>query len=81
MQSQNILEPSETRQVPGRGNEIEESRPADANVRQILGGVSPNDPSVDDRSQARVVTGSQEVLSSVRKFKHEEIGRKCKFYW
>ena len=63
------LELSETREVPGRGNEIEEPIQQGDNVRQILGGVSPNESThpVDDNSSSRVVTGSQEVMSVARK--------------
>ncbi|XP_051159047.1 uncharacterized protein LOC127280206 isoform X3 [Leptopilina boulardi] len=59
------LESSESREIPGRGNEIEEAiQQSDSDLRQILGGASPNESSqtIDDRS--RVITGSQEVMSS-----------------
>lgn len=65
--SQIMLEPSETREVPGRGNESEEAaQQTDAELRQIPGGASPNDVAQlpDDRTAGRVVTGSQEVVPS-----------------
>ncbi|KAG7208272.1 hypothetical protein KM043_014515 [Ampulex compressa] len=67
-QSQIMLEPSETREVPGRGNESEDStQQTDGSLRQIPGGASPNEvvQSSDDRSNGRVVTGSQEVPSTI----------------
>ncbi|XP_078045741.1 endoplasmic reticulum export factor secretory 16 isoform X7 [Augochlora pura] len=66
-QPQIMLEPSETREVPGRGNEPEEpNQQTDENLRQIPGGASPNEviQSLDDRPNGRVVTGSQEVPSA-----------------
>lgn len=67
VQSQIMLEPSETREVPGRGNEPEDpNQQTDENLRQIPGGASINEvaqPS-DDRTNGRVVTGSQEVPST-----------------
>ncbi|XP_061929372.1 uncharacterized protein LOC107997089 isoform X6 [Apis cerana] len=65
-QSQIMLEPSETREVPGRGNESEDPvQQTDENLRQIPGGAFPNEvaQSSDDRTNGRVVTGSQEVPS------------------
>nr|XP_033327554.1 uncharacterized protein LOC117221042 isoform X5 [Megalopta genalis] len=65
-QPQIMLESSETREVPGRGNEPEEpNQQTDENLRQIPGGASPNEvtQSLDDRPNGRVVTGSQEVPS------------------
>ncbi|XP_017755793.1 PREDICTED: uncharacterized protein LOC108547663 isoform X3 [Eufriesea mexicana] len=65
-QPQIMLEPSETREIPGRGNESEDSvQQTDENLRQIPGGASPNDvtQSSDDRPNGRIVTGSQEVSS------------------
>ncbi|XP_053989660.1 uncharacterized protein LOC128882118 isoform X2 [Hylaeus volcanicus] len=63
--SQIMLESSETREIPGRGNDLEDSnqQTTDEDLRQIPGGASPNDvaQSLDDRSNGRVVTGSQEV--------------------
>ncbi|XP_032676042.1 uncharacterized protein LOC116846398 isoform X2 [Odontomachus brunneus] len=67
LQSQIMLEPSETREVPGRGNELEEAaQQTDAELRQIPGGASSNDVAQlpDDRTAGRFVTGSQEVVSS-----------------
>lgn len=66
--SQVPLESSESREIPGRGNEVEEPiQQGDSDLRQILGGASPNESiqPIDDRS--RIVTGSQEVMSSARK--------------
>ncbi|XP_043254632.1 uncharacterized protein LOC122398624 isoform X2 [Colletes gigas] len=63
-QSQIMLESSETREVPGRGNDTEDpNQQTDEDLRQIPGGASPNDvaQSLDDRPNGRVVTGSQEV--------------------
>lgn len=63
------LESSESREIPGRGNEIEEAiQQSDSDLRQILGGSSPNESiqTVNDRS--RVITGSQEVMTSAREF-------------
>ncbi|XP_017880909.1 uncharacterized protein LOC108625408 isoform X3 [Ceratina calcarata] len=65
-QPQIMMEPSETREVPGRGNEPEDpAEQTDENLRQIPGGASPNEavPSSDDRPNGRVVTGSQEASS------------------
>ncbi|XP_014489136.1 PREDICTED: uncharacterized protein LOC106752154 isoform X3 [Dinoponera quadriceps] len=62
------LEPSETRQVPGREPE-EAAQQTDAELRQIPGGASPNDvaqTSTDDRTAGRVVTGSQEVVAAMQ---------------
>lgn len=67
-----MLESSETREVPGRGNEPEDpNQQTDENLRQIPGGASPNEvvQSSDDRPNGRVVTGSQEVPSAVCKIK------------
>ncbi|XP_015591007.1 uncharacterized protein LOC107265717 isoform X7 [Cephus cinctus] len=67
-QSQTIPEPAETREVPGRGNETEDPvQQTHSGIRQIPGGASPNESVQipDDRSDARVVTGSQEVATSV----------------
>lgn len=67
LQSQIMLEPSETREVPGRGNELEEAaQQTDAELRQIPGGASSNDVAQlpDDRTAGRFVTGSQEVVTS-----------------
>ncbi|XP_071571026.1 uncharacterized protein Sec16 isoform X1 [Temnothorax nylanderi] len=62
LQSQIILEPSETREVLGRGNEPDEvAQQTDAELRQIPGGASSNDVTQlpDDRTTGgRVVTGS-----------------------
>ncbi|KAK9310683.1 hypothetical protein QLX08_000014 [Tetragonisca angustula] len=66
LQSQIMLEPNEIREIPGRGNESEDLvQQTDENLRQIPGGSSPNEvtQSSDDRSNGRVVTGSQEVSS------------------
>ncbi|XP_033228238.1 uncharacterized protein LOC117180044 isoform X4 [Belonocnema kinseyi] len=66
-QIQAPLELSETREIPGRGNEAEEPiQQGDSDLRQILGGASPNESvqPIDDRSSSRVVTGSQEVMST-----------------
>ncbi|XP_076654050.1 endoplasmic reticulum export factor secretory 16 isoform X2 [Halictus rubicundus] len=66
-QPQIMLESSETREVPGRGNEPEDpNQQTDENLRQIPGGASPNEvaQSSDDRPNGRVVTGSQEVPST-----------------
>nr|XP_033185020.1 protein transport protein Sec16A isoform X3 [Bombus vancouverensis nearcticus] len=63
-QSQIMLEPSETREIPGRGNESEDPvQQTEENLRQIPGGASSNEvtQSPDDRSNGRVVTGSQEA--------------------
>lgn len=65
-QPQIMLEPSETREIPGRGNESEDPvQQTEENLRQIPGGASSNEitQSPDDRSNGRVVTGSQEVPS------------------
>lgn len=70
VQSQIILESSEIREIPGRGNEPEEvAQQSDGGLRQIPGGASPNETiqSSDDRSTGRVVTGSQEFPLSIRK--------------
>ncbi|XP_076233217.1 endoplasmic reticulum export factor secretory 16 isoform X2 [Calliopsis andreniformis] len=64
IQSQIMMESSETREVPGRGNEPEDpNQQTDEDLRQIPGGASPNEvaQSSDDRSNGRVVTGSQEI--------------------
>lgn len=57
-----MMEPSEIRQVLGRGNESEEAiQQTDAELRQIPGGASSNDatPLLDDRTTGgRIVTGS-----------------------
>ncbi|XP_011641290.1 uncharacterized protein LOC105429805 isoform X2 [Pogonomyrmex barbatus] len=63
LQSQIMLEPSETREVLGRGNEPDEvAQQTDAELRQIPGGASSNDVTQlpDDRTTTggRVVTGS-----------------------
>ncbi|XP_011171826.1 uncharacterized protein LOC105204448 isoform X2 [Solenopsis invicta] len=62
LQSQIMLEPSETREVLGRGNEPDEvTQQTDAELRQIPGGASSNDVTQlsDDRTTGgRVVTGS-----------------------
>jgi len=61
LQSQIMLEPSETREVLGRGNESDEvTQQTDAELRQIPGGASSNDVTQlsDDRTTGRVVTGS-----------------------
>ncbi|XP_029052027.2 uncharacterized protein LOC114880316 isoform X2 [Osmia bicornis bicornis] len=66
-QPQIMLEPSETREVPGRGNEPEDpTQQANENLRQIPGGASPNEviQSSDDRPNGRIVTGSQEIAST-----------------
>ncbi|XP_015433708.1 PREDICTED: protein transport protein Sec16A isoform X2 [Dufourea novaeangliae] len=66
-QAQIMLESSEIREVPGRGNEPEDpSQQTDENLRQIPGGASPNEAaqSSDDRPNGRVVTGSQELPSA-----------------
>lgn len=63
-QPQIMLESSETREVPGRGNDPEDpNQQTDEDLRQIPGGASPNEvaQSSDDRPNGRVVTGSQEV--------------------
>ncbi|XP_011879945.1 PREDICTED: uncharacterized protein LOC105568691 isoform X2 [Vollenhovia emeryi] len=61
-QSQMMLEPSETREVLGRGNEPDEvAQQSNADTRQIPGGASPGDVAQlpDDRATGgRVVTGS-----------------------
>lgn len=60
LQSQ-MLEPSEIREVLGRGNEPDEvAQQTDAELRQIPGGASSNDVTQlpDDRTGGRVVTGS-----------------------
>ncbi|XP_026825844.1 uncharacterized protein LOC113562050 isoform X3 [Ooceraea biroi] len=86
LQSQIILEPSETREVLGRGNEPEETVPqTDADLRQIPGGASSNDVTqlVDDRTTGgRVVTGSlpdippamQDPSSDTRSKREEAVG-------
>jgi len=81
LQSQ-ILEPSEIREVLGRGNEPEETVPqTDADLRQIPGGASSNDIIQDGRTTGgRVVTGSlpeippvmQDQTSSDTRSKREE---------
>ncbi|XP_018368875.1 PREDICTED: uncharacterized protein LOC108764951 isoform X3 [Trachymyrmex cornetzi] len=62
LQSQVMMEPSETREVLGRGNEPDEvAQQTDAERRQIPGGASSNDVTQlsDDRTTGgRVVTGS-----------------------
>ncbi|XP_011687970.1 PREDICTED: uncharacterized protein LOC105450057 isoform X2 [Wasmannia auropunctata] len=62
LQSQLMLESSETREVLGRGNEPDEvAQQTDAELRQIPGGASSNDATQlpDDRTTGgRVVTGS-----------------------
>ncbi|XP_018059402.1 PREDICTED: uncharacterized protein LOC108694426 isoform X2 [Atta colombica] len=62
LQSQIMMEPSETREVLGRGNEPDEvAQQTDAERRQIPGGASSNDVTqlLDDRTTGgRVVTGS-----------------------
>lgn len=62
LQAQIMLEPSETREVLGRGNEPDEVvQQTDAELRQIPGGASSNDVTQlpDDRTTGgRVVTGS-----------------------
>ncbi|XP_018404062.1 PREDICTED: uncharacterized protein LOC108780757 isoform X3 [Cyphomyrmex costatus] len=62
LQSQIMMEPSETREVLGRGNEPDEvAQQTDAERRQIPGGASSNDVTQlsDDRTTGgRVVTGS-----------------------
>lgn len=62
LQAQIMLEPSETREVLGRGNEPDEvAQQTDAELRQIPGGASSNDVTQlpDDRTTSgRVVTGS-----------------------
>nr|XP_012218206.1 PREDICTED: uncharacterized protein LOC105669692 isoform X2 [Linepithema humile] len=70
LQSPMMLEPSEIRQVLGRGNESEEAaQQTDAELRQIPGGASSNDvtPLLDDRTTGgRIVTGSPtEVLPTM----------------
>nr|XP_050850810.1 uncharacterized protein LOC127064191 isoform X2 [Vespula vulgaris] len=68
VQSQIMLESSEIREIPGRGNEPEEvTQQSDGGLRQIPGGASPNETiqSSDDRSAGRVVTGSQEFPLSI----------------
>ncbi|XP_043669316.1 protein transport protein Sec16A isoform X6 [Vespula pensylvanica] len=68
VQSQIMLESSEIREIPGRGNEPEEvTQQSDGGLRQIPGGASPNETiqSSDDRSTGRVVTGSQEFPLSI----------------
>ncbi|XP_015177291.1 PREDICTED: uncharacterized protein LOC107066825 isoform X5 [Polistes dominula] len=68
VQSQIMLESSEIREIPGRGNELEDvAQQSDGGLRQIPGGASPNETiqSSDDRSTGRVVTGSQEVPLSI----------------
>ncbi|XP_058802718.1 uncharacterized protein LOC131670805 isoform X2 [Phymastichus coffea] len=59
------LESSAVREIPGRGNESEETiQQQDIDIRQIPGGASSNESVQnisDDRSGARVVTGSQQV--------------------
>ncbi|CAL7947946.1 unnamed protein product [Xylocopa violacea] len=77
-QTQIMLEPSETREVPGRGNELEDStQQTDENLRQIPGGASPNDvtQSSDDRSSGRVVTATlQDQISDSRSKREEAVG-------
>ncbi|XP_066585949.1 uncharacterized protein [Prorops nasuta] len=66
LQSQIMLDSSDTREVPGRGYEIQEPiAQADGNLRRVPRGVSPSDilQPLDDRSTNRVVTGSQEMSS------------------
>lgn len=66
-QAQITLEPSEVREIPGRGNEIEEPiRAVDSSFRQIPGGASPNESIAvaDDVTATRVVTGLQEMGST-----------------
>ncbi|XP_077272641.1 endoplasmic reticulum export factor secretory 16 isoform X2 [Temnothorax americanus] len=62
LQSQIMLEPSEIREVLGRGNEPDEvAQQTDAELRQIPGGASSNDVtqlSDDRKTGGRVVTGS-----------------------
>ncbi|KAG5306835.1 SC16A protein, partial [Acromyrmex insinuator] len=61
LQSQIMMEPSETREVLGRGNEPDEvAQQTEAERRQIPGGASSNDTQLsDDRTTSgRVVTGS-----------------------
>ncbi|XP_035722882.1 protein transport protein Sec16A-like isoform X7 [Vespa mandarinia] len=68
VQSQIMLESSEIREIPGRGNESEEvTQQSDGGLRQIPGGASPNETiqSSDDRSTGRIVTGSQEFPLSI----------------
>ncbi|XP_025160714.1 uncharacterized protein LOC105190139 isoform X1 [Harpegnathos saltator] len=75
LQSQIMPEPSEIREVPGRGNEPEETaQQTDAELRLIPGGASPNDvvQLPDDRTAGRVVTGSQEVVSSTMSAMQQE---------
>ncbi|XP_048506299.1 uncharacterized protein LOC105694018 isoform X4 [Athalia rosae] len=55
-------EPTDLREVPGRGNDSEElTQPVDNGVRQIPGGASHSEgvPISNDREDARVVPGSQ----------------------
>lgn len=61
-QSQINLEPAEVRQVPGSGTNSVEPPPSAEVVRQITGGVSRNEPVIPEDSNARIVTGSQQVL-------------------
>lgn len=68
LQSQIMLEPSETREVLGRGNESDEiAQQTDAELRQIPGGASSNDVTQlpDDRTTGgRIVTGSPPEIPS-----------------
>ncbi|XP_012286422.1 uncharacterized protein LOC105702982 isoform X2 [Orussus abietinus] len=58
------LQPSETREVPGRGNEPEEIvQQVDSEVRQIPGGASPSD--VEQMTDDWFPSGSQEVMPPV----------------
>ncbi|XP_046418390.1 uncharacterized protein LOC124178788 isoform X2 [Neodiprion fabricii] len=69
LQSQPVVsEPADLREVPGRGNENEEPvQQADSGLRQIPGGASPSEEIqvANDRDDARVVTGSQEVAALI----------------
>ncbi|XP_076386617.1 endoplasmic reticulum export factor secretory 16 isoform X3 [Megachile rotundata] len=77
-QPQIMLEPSETREVPGRGNESEDSsQQTNENLRQIPGGASPNEvtQSSDDRSNGRIVTATiQDQTNDSRNKREEAVG-------
>lgn len=70
-QQQIMLESSGNREIPGQGDElIGTPQNTDTTLRQVPGGASPNEAAQisDDRSNTRIVTGSQEVTTPIREF-------------
>ncbi|XP_036143891.1 uncharacterized protein LOC105832660 isoform X2 [Monomorium pharaonis] len=78
LQSQIMLEPSETREVLGRGNEPDEvTQQTDAELRQIPGGASNDVAQLsDDRATGgRVVTGSPlEIPATMQSAMQDQAG-------